>query len=199
METNNISNSEFEQMRSQLEIMKRKLDQQEIVSDRLVRQAMKQKMSWIKKFIWVELLVLYPFIILSLGVFTAIYGQAWGVYAAIIALTGLDIYADFKINRTGPGDWLTENLVETSRKLVRMKRLRMWQVIISVPLIIVFMVLYFHRIGQHMPHELFVSMSYGGVFGFSIGLCIGLRILFKMQRTNDELISQIEEITMRKD
>lgn len=45
MDTNNINSNEFEQMRSQLEIMKRKLDQQEIVSDRLMQQAMQQKVS----------------------------------------------------------------------------------------------------------------------------------------------------------
>ncbi len=195
MDTNNINNSEFEQMRSQLEIMKRKLDRQEILNDRLVRQAMQQKVSWIKKYIWFELVVLYPIIILSFAMLTAVFNLSWLICAAIIILTGADIYADFKINKIGSDDWLGENLVETGRKLVRQKRLRMQQLIISVPVLICVLFMFFYDMSQHVATDFFKSISVGGIVGGIIGLCIGVRILMKMQRTNDELIRQIEEIT----
>lgn len=198
MDTNNINSNEFEQMRSQLEIMKRKLDQQEIVSDRLMQQAMQQKVSWIKKYIWFELTVLYPFIAVSFALFTAVFDLSWLIYAAIVILVGADIYFDFVINKTGPADWLNENLVETSRKLVRMKRLRMWQLIISLPLFFAVMFLFFYDMSRHSAPDLFTGICTGGIIGGIIGLCIGIWIVVKMQRTNDELIRQIEEITKEK-
>lgn len=195
MDTNNINNSEFEQMRSQLEIMKRKLDSQKIVNDRLVSQAMQHKVSWIKNFIWLELAVFYPIIILSYVLLTAVFNLSWLICAAIIILTGADIYADLRINKIGPDDWLGENLVETGRKLVRQKRLRMQQLIISVPVIICVLFMFFYDMSQHMATDFFKCISIGGAIGGIIGLCIGVRIVMKMQRTNDELIRQIEEIT----
>ncbi len=195
MDTNNINNSEFEQMRSQLEIMKRKLDRQEILNDRLVSQAMQHKVSWIKKLIWLELVVIYPLIILSYTMFTVVFNLSWLICAAIIIFAGADIYADFKINKIGPDDWLSDNLVETGRKLVRQKRLRMQQLIISVPVFICVLFMFFYDMSQHMATDSFKSISIGGAIGGIIGLCIGVRIVMKMQRTNDELIRQIEEIT----
>ena len=41
---------DLKQMREQLAILKQKLDKQEIVSDQLLRNAMKGKMSWINKY-----------------------------------------------------------------------------------------------------------------------------------------------------
>ena len=52
--------NELEAMRSQMQLLKQKLDNQEIVNDQLLRNAMKGKMSWINKYIWFELLVLLP-------------------------------------------------------------------------------------------------------------------------------------------
>ena len=61
MENSNLNKmNELEAMREQMQLLKQKLDNQEIVSDQLLRKAMSGKMSWIKKYIWFELLVLLP-------------------------------------------------------------------------------------------------------------------------------------------
>ena len=40
-----------------------------------------------------------------------------------------------------------------------------------------------------------VGAAIGGAVGAVIGLVVGFTIVFKMQRTNDEIINQIKEIT----
>ena len=50
--TNNENINELETLRSQLNILKKKLDDQTIVNDQLLRNAMSNKMSWIMKYIW---------------------------------------------------------------------------------------------------------------------------------------------------
>ena len=47
METNQV-NTELEMLREQLAEFKRILDKQEIINERLIRQAMKSHVSWIK-------------------------------------------------------------------------------------------------------------------------------------------------------
>ena len=44
--TNNENINELETLRSQLNILKKKLDDQTIVNDQLLRNAMSNKMSW---------------------------------------------------------------------------------------------------------------------------------------------------------
>ena len=44
--------NELEAMRSQMQLLKQKLDNQEIINDQLIRNAMSKKMSWIHKYIW---------------------------------------------------------------------------------------------------------------------------------------------------
>ena len=51
-------NTELEEMRQQLEILKSKLDNQTLVNDKLIRQSMLNKMSFMKKYTWVSFLVL---------------------------------------------------------------------------------------------------------------------------------------------
>lgn len=199
METNNnINRNEFDEMRSQLEIMKRQLDSQKIINDRIIRQAMKQKMSWIKRYIWFELLVLYPIIIISFVGFTVLFNLSWIICMLIIGLTGLDIYADFKINKVSDTDWHNDNLVKTAMKLAHMKRMRMLQLIISIPALIVVFGMFF--LDMSSCHEYILKGAIiGGITGGCIGLAIGIWILMKMQRTNDEIIEQINEITKEKD
>ena len=46
---NNNTNNELELLRQQMNVLKEKLDAQEIVNDRLVAKSMRKEMSWIKK------------------------------------------------------------------------------------------------------------------------------------------------------
>ena len=51
-------NNELEEMRQQLGILKEKIDGQKLISDKLIRQSMLNKMSFMKKYTWVSFLVL---------------------------------------------------------------------------------------------------------------------------------------------
>ena len=42
--------TEFEEMRQQLDILKNKLDNQALINDKLIRQSMLNKMSFMKKY-----------------------------------------------------------------------------------------------------------------------------------------------------
>ena len=98
METNNsnINNSnELEQMRAQLEIMKQKLSRQKIVNDNLISKAMSNRMSWIKKFVWIEILVLIPLIAIIYAMFHI---SLW-LYAVILAACIVDAFFDYRIDR----------------------------------------------------------------------------------------------------
>ena len=195
METNNINtNNELEQMRAQLEIMKQKLSRQEIINDSLISRTMSSRMWWKKKYIWFETFVLLPFIAIIYALFTFVFHIPLWLYIIIVVLCIADVYADYRINTTNPADWIAGNLVETAGKLVKMKRLRMIHFAISVlAAIIVFGFLCYTLIANSDS-----AVMTGSGIGFAVGGCAGLVIAYmiyrRMQRTNDDLIRQIDEL-----
>ena len=197
MENSNLNKmNELEAMREQMQLLKQKLDNQEIVSDQLLRKAMSGKMSWIKKYIWFELLVLLPLCTLNFVGLKMMYSSlSWWPILAILLLLLVEILLDFFINNISSTDWLSENLLQTAGKLVKMKKLRWWQLICSLPVAIVL----FWWLFSQFPDDLRMPMTIGGTIGGVIGFGVGVSILLKMQRTNDELITQIHEIKNIKD
>ena len=188
--------NELEAMREQMQLLKQKLDNQEIVSDQLLRKAMSGKMSWIKKYIWFELLVLLPLCTLNFVGLKMMYSSlSWWPILAILLLLLVEILLDFFINNISSTDWLSENLLQTAGKLVKMKKLRWWQLICSLPVAIGL----FWWLFSQFPDNLRMPMTVGGTIGGVIGFGVGVSILLKMQRTNDELITQIHEIKNIKD
>ena len=197
MENSNLNKmNELEAMREQMQLLKQKLDNQEIVSDQLLRKAMSGKMSWIKKYIWFELLVLLPLCTLNFVGLKMMYSSlSWWPILAILLLLLVEILLDFFINNISSTDWLSENLLQTAGKLVKMKKLRWWQLICSLPVAIGLFWWFFSQ----FPDDLRMPMTIGGTIGGVIGFGVGVSILLKMQRTNDELITQIHEIKNIKD
>ena len=197
MENSNLNKmNELEAMREQMQLLKQKLDNQEIVSDQLLRKAMSGKMSWIKKYIWFELLVLLPLCTLNFVGLKMMYSSlSWWPILAILLLLLVEILLDFFINNISSTDWLSENLLQTAGKLVKMKKLRWWQLICSLPVAIGL----FWWLFAQFPDDLRMPMTIGGTIGGVIGFGVGVSILLKMQRTNDELITQIHEIKNIKD
>ena len=183
--------NELEAMRSQMQLLKQKLDNQEIINDQLIRNAMSKKMSWIHKYIWFELLVGLPLCALNfVGLKLMNPGLSVWAIASILLLVLVEILLDFYINNMSASDWQSENLLQTANKLVRMKKLRLWQVGCSLPVAIALFVWLF----SGFEDEVMFYTSSGGIVGGGIGRTIGIGILIKMQSTNDSLISQIREM-----
>ena len=183
--------NELEAMRSQMQLLKQKLDNQEIINDQLIRNAMSKKMSWIHKYIWFELLVGLPLCTLNfVGLKLMNPGLSVWAIASILLLVLVEILLDFYINNMSASDWQSENLLQTADKLVRMKEFRLWQVGWSLPVAIALFVWLF----AGFEDEVMFYTIIGGIVGGVIGLTIGIAILIKMQSTNDSLISQIREM-----
>lgn len=191
----------MEQMRSQLNLLKQKLDSQQIVNERLMRQSMKHKMSWIDKYRWICLLFI-PFVALCFLPSVREMGLSWWLYGATIVLVTVSGIADWWINRMPESEFMKGNLLETAQRLTHMKKIRSRQNIIgliAVAIWIAWLVYEFYMAGVRAgdgSSKMALSWLYiGGVgVGAVLGLIIGLSIYFKMQRTNDEIIEQIYDL-----
>lgn len=204
MEDKNIM-TELEQMREQMQVLREKLEKQEIVNDKLVRRAVKSKMSWIKKFVYIEFLLL-PIIALVWFGIKEMFDLSWFNYAVLMVMCTIDAAWDYRINVASLDLEKVEdhNLTDTMHKLVTMKQMRAKSFFIMMPLCALWFVWTGVEMWQNVDSlgdadSILRAAGYGGFGGLIIGIPIGLfaafRIYRKMQNTNDELISQIEEFS----
>lgn len=200
---NNNQNTELELMRSQMEDFKAQLDKQKIVNEKMIISSMKKSMSWIKRFVYFEC-SLVPIIAVSSWLAIKEFAHlSWLNYAFLMTMVIVSVIADYRINVSAisDADYSRNNLLTTIKKLTRMKRLRSIEMMIEVPTLFIWLLWSGIEAWIYMPADApdcARGAVYGGIVGGVIGGVCGLifafRIFFKMQRTNDEVISQINEL-----
>lgn len=200
---NNNQNTELELMRSQMEDFKAQLDKQKIVNEKMIIGSMKKSMSWIKRFVYFEC-CLVPIIAVSSWLAIKEFAHlSWLNYAFLMTMVIVSVIADYRINVSAisDADYSRNNLLTTIKKLTRMKRLRSIEMMIEVPTLFIWLLWSCIEAWIYMPADApdcARGAVYGGIVGGVIGCVCGLifafRIFFKMQRTNDEVISQINEL-----
>lgn len=194
------NNNELEIMRSQMASFKKQLEQQEIINRRIMSESMKKKFSWIKKMIIGEIILISIFLYLA---FAAKYyfDLSWWSVATFVILLLCDVWCDYDINMRAikDSDYSHDNLIDTIEKLVKMKQRRAKQTAIMLTATIVMSIWLLIEIGFHLiainADTGMWLVLYGGGTGAFIGVVVAWWIYRKMQKTNDEMIKQIEEIS----
>lgn len=194
------NNNELEIMRSQMASFKKQLEQQEIINRRIMSESMKKKFSWIKKMIIGEIILIPIFLYLA---FAAKYyfDLSWWSVATFVILLLCDVWCDYDINMRAikDSDYSHDNLIDTIEKLVKMKQRRAKQTAIMLTATIVMSIWLLIEIGFHLiainADTGMWLVLYGGGTGAFIGVVVAWWIYRKMQKTNDEMIKQIEEIS----
>jgi len=193
--------TEFEEMRQQLGILKNKLDNQTLINDKLIRQSMLNKMSFMKKYTWVSFLVLL-FIYYAYYETREIFNLSWWFYGATVIIMTFSVGFDAYINRVNKKDFLNGDLIAASLQIQRMKKLRKKSLLCGISLMTIwtpwlFIELY-NGTGAANGGEntsLFYGMMVGGGIGLVMGVAIGIWIYLHMQRINSDIIKQIDELT----
>ena len=93
MENKHSETLELEQMREQMAALKRRLDNQEIINEQLIRNVMKNRLSWINSYVIFEA-VAAPLLILELFLFDifVIHFSPWLLAYTILIMVGSLIY-----------------------------------------------------------------------------------------------------------
>ena len=193
-------NNQLEEMRQQFDILKGKLSDQQIVTNTMIRKAMLNKMSFMKKYTWMSYFAL-AFIYLSFYFLRAVLDLSWWLYGFTCFFMTVNILCDYYINRYTSDEFLNDNLLETREHMVKQHKLRRLVMLSGMVFLMVWMPWFFYEMYQGIvvtdpDHNLFFFqiMAGGSNIGGIVGLIVGLSIYFKMQRINKEIIAQIDEL-----
>ena len=193
--------TEFEEMRQQLDILKNKLDNQTLVNDKLIRQSMLNKMSFMKKYTWVSFLVLL-FTYYAYNEVRILFNTSWWFYGFTVLVMTFIVCFDAYINRFNKEAFLNGDLIATSLQMQRMKKLRKRSLLYGIFFMTIwvswFVIELYNGSGAANGGEntsMFYGILVGGGIGLIIGVAIGIWLYLRMQRINSDIIQQIDELT----
>ena len=123
MENQNNSLQELEELRSQVAEFKNRVEQQEIVSRRLLKEAMKGHVSWIKQMsIWGSIgeLTLLPFLVYALR---CIVGVSWlPIIAVGLVIVGEAVFNFWNVSSIRDKHLAADDVLSVQQRLITFKR-----------------------------------------------------------------------------
>lgn len=187
--------NELDDLRQQINALKNKVDQQGRLNESLVKKAIQSKMKSVHGII-IKLAIVaiacIPFYILM----KYQVGLSWPLTIATIVMMLGSVTSDYFINRIDVSH-MGDDLVETANKLVKMKRNRVIGQRIGISAVLLWLIWFCYEYFA-INSAYGSAVAWGGIVGIVVGAIvgglIGLRIFNKMQRTNDEMIDQINEL-----
>ena len=190
MEKNTMDH--MEELKQQFAILTGKLESQEINNERLLRTVMKTKMKSINKYYYWALFLGLPVIVFCFQSFYNERQVSLLFYVSTVLIAALDIIVEMVINKTGNNQWQEADLLTARQTLVQMKQRRKKVEIISIPLVMIWLSFLALELFRNSTSGLMLSTL--AVIGGLIGWGMGLLAYRDMQRTNDELIQEIDQL-----
>jgi hypothetical protein len=184
-----INNMELEEMKQQLSELKSKLDKETIVNDRLMRKAMKAKVSTINRDALITALVA----LIGIPYCTWIFGSMMDISWLFIIVTDIffltaAIYTYLSRKDIKANDLLEGDLLNVSQKMIRMNRMNANWLKFSIPFLIVWLTWLVFCTSYE------TAFLIGGAIGLAIGLPLGIHQYRKTRRMANEIIDQISEL-----
>ncbi len=191
-------NNTLEEMRRQMAILQEKLDNETIVNERLLRESMKHNYSSINRYLSLESTIFLPIVIIAFPILALVFHLSWWPVIAVILLCAADVIFDYKVSHIKDEAFMADDLVPTALRLQRAKRLSAIQMIVTLPLMILWFAWFIIDFFQSIDYqdELLTASAYGGIVGGCIGLVCGLifaiQLYRKQQKTRQRVIEQIQ-------
>lgn len=193
----NTDTNEIMEMRQQLAALKKRLENQEIINSRHLKEAMSHKLSAInRRAIWISAicLVAIPY---CFAVFHNLAGFSlafcYGTTCMFLGCVGAMAWSHYRLHRS---DILSDNLVRTYHEVARLKKIyKRWHYV-SIPVLVVWLAWLMYEIYANFTQDttLLRMMCTSCLVGALIGGIIGLRIHNKTIRNADDILRQIEEL-----
>lgn len=188
--------TQFEEMRMQMEMLKSKLDKQEIVNDRILRKSMKKNMNNITRRYTILVVLALLMIPYAYYVFVSMMGYSIGFWIATVVFMLISCgYTVWNGKDLYNGNLMEKSLLVVRQKMALAKKRDNQWMLFGFPMLILWLAYFVYEVYQKGGAEEVHTLLMASAFGGAVGLILGLIIHFKTQREYQEIIDQIEEVT----
>ena len=189
--------NEFEEMKAQLALLNKKLEQETIVNERLIRRSMKEKASSLRRKAIVESIISLIMIPYFIWVMPQLIGLSTGFCLFVCFMLALALGYNYYIHsHFRPDEFVYGDLIKAKKNTLMLKKFYAnWLKLIGIPFIIVFLGWFAFEIKQHFQGEELQSILGGMAIGLVLGVIIGTYRYLKTQRMADDILTQIEELS----
>lgn len=191
----NNENFELEDMREQMSTLKKKLNQQEIVNEHLVRRSMKKEVNTITRrynIVMVLSVLMVPYfywVFVKLSGFSMAFWIGSSIFMLICG--GATFYNTHKISDP---DMMSHSLVEARKKVASAKKFDVDWLKFGIPAVILWFGWFTYEV-YLQDNDLANGLFWGGCVGGVIGAIAGFKFHFRTQRQYQDIIDQIEDLT----
>ena len=193
----NLNTIELNEMKEQISLLRRKLEKETIVNEKLIRSSMRDKLKAVKRRSYILCAVVIgvcPLWANPIFDFHSIWFMGVTIAFLFIAVA-YEIYCNQLLSTQ---NYVNGNLIDEARKLNRYKQLsRQWHWF-SIPFLFIWLSWFVYEatsVGDFHANNILI----GGLIGGTIGGVIGWRIYRKGLNAVSEVIEQIEELTGEKE
>lgn len=192
---NNIIEAEWQEMKEQIALLKKTIERQDIVSDRLMRRTMKRKMRSLNREAWfVYVLGAFALVYCNI-VFVSMGLSLWFSLATTVFMLAAIGYTGWMHRGLSVEEISTGRLVEVGRKVARMKRMGQRWLRGVFPFLAVWFGWFVWEIWQSEANkDLALGMIVGGAVGGIVGGIIGYMRYRNTQRLADEILDNIKDV-----
>ena len=189
--------NEFEEMKAQLALLNKKLEQETIVNERLIRRSMKEKASSLRRKAIIESIISLIMIPYFIWVMPQLIGLSTGFCLFVCFMLALALGYNYYIHsHFRPDEFVYGDLIKAKKDTLMLKKFYAnWLKFIGIPFIIVFLGWFAFEIKQHFQGEELQSILGGMAIGLVLGVIIGTYRYLKTQRMADDILIQIEELS----
>ena len=187
---------ELQEMREQLAALKEKLNKQEVVNDRLIRDVLNQKMKVINKNGWISGLCSLFVITFGNFVFYRMGLSVWFLIGTTIMMIFCVAATWISHSWVKPNEIANGDLLRVAKQAFRLQKVyKNWKYI-ALPMILVWATwLGLEYAAEVKDTAMVISMMSGAVIGGLVGGIIGFKQNKKVINELDEMIRHIEEIS----
>ena len=196
-----IESKELLEMKEQMALLKQKLDKEKIINEQLMRRVMNMKASSLRTKAILESILALTVI----PVFTWVMHSLFHFSIALCLFFGIvvtceQIYSYYIHHHFRPKDFINNSVIEAQKETLQLKTYYAnWLKYISIPFDITFLTWFIYEAIQlsqaNNTSTIIFSISFVVIFIAVFILAMGQ--YYKIQRTADEIISQIEELESR--
>ena len=193
---NKMNETQYEDMRQQLNTLKKKLGAQEIINDHLIRRTMRNQVNSISRRYYLVMALCILMIPYTYWCFIKLCNLTipfWIGTSIFMLICGI---ATFINNRkiSDPG-MMNHNLVEARRKVASAKKFEVDWLKFGIPAVIVWLGWFVYELYQHNSSEMTEGILWGGCIGAIIGTILGIKVHMRTQQKYQDIIDQIEDLT----